>query len=249
MVLLNCRLGVWLTGIGLCLFLLAGGASSALAQQQEQPINFSHQIHAGQDGIPCQYCHLYARRSNSSGVPPVTTCIGCHGPNEQKIIRPDSPEVDKMRNYWADQAPIPWVKIHDIPDYVRFPHKKHIGADPARFIDGAGSACDLQKDPRSLECKVQKFRKGGDTRCTACHGEVQEMAVVEKVDKDFGKMGWCLQCHLKVKGVIERKRAMSTLAGWFDAKANDQKREAAAFLVNEKGYHNPKLTDCMTCHH
>ena len=91
-----------------------------------QPIAFSHKLHTVQNGIPCQYCHLYARRSFSSGVPPVSTCIGCHGPNEQKLVKPDSLEVKKMRDYWAKGEPIPWVKVHDIPDFVRFPHKVHI---------------------------------------------------------------------------------------------------------------------------
>ena len=87
----------------------------------KQPIAFSHKLHTVQNGVPCQYCHLYARRSFSSGVPPVSTCIGCHGSNEQKLVKPDSNEVKKLRDYWAKGEPIPWVKVHDIPDFVRFP--------------------------------------------------------------------------------------------------------------------------------
>jgi len=215
----------------------------------EQPIAFSHKLHVSQNGIACQYCHLYARRSFSAGVPPVSTCVGCHGSNEMKIVAPDSAEVNKMRDYWAQSEPIPWSKIHDIPDFVRFPHKKHINAESSRFVDEAGQGCDLDKAPRSLECRLSLFRAGGDQRCQACHGAIPQMEVVYKVDDNFGSMGWCLECHLQVDGAVERKRAGSTLAGWFHAKENDAKREAAAQLVSDKGYHNSNLSDCVTCHY
>ena len=130
-------------------FLIVISFSEAPAKQ---PIAFSHKLHTVQNGIPCQYCHLYARRSFSSGVPPVSTCIGCHGSNENKLVKPDSTEVKKMRDYWSKGEPIPWVKVHDIPDFVRFPHKIHINADSNRFIDDAGGGCDLENAPRSLEC-------------------------------------------------------------------------------------------------
>ena len=96
-------------------FLIIISFTDALA---EQPIAFSHKLHTVQNGVPCQYCLLYARRSFSSGVPPVSTCIGCHGPNERKLVKPNSLEVKKIRDYWAKGEPIPWVKVHDIPDFV-----------------------------------------------------------------------------------------------------------------------------------
>jgi hypothetical protein len=161
----------------------------------------------------------------------------------------ETPGLEKLREYWDKQEPIPWVKIHDIPDFVRFPHKQHINADSNRFKDEVGANCDADKDPRSLECRVKNFKAGGDERCVSCHGEVSQMAVVQKVDQNFGLMGWCMECHLQVKGAQERKSAMSTMQGWFNAKENDAKREAAAQLVNEKGFHNPNLLDCYTCHY
>ena len=144
-----------LLGLALSTIIVFISFSEALAKQ---PIAFSHKLHTVQNGIPCQYCHLYARRSFSSGVPPVSTCIGCHGPNEQKLVKPDSLEVKKMRDYWAKGEPIPWVKVHDIPDFVRFPHKVHINADSNRFIEDAGGGCDIEKAPRSLECRLALFR-------------------------------------------------------------------------------------------
>ena len=238
---------IFLVGLIVSTLFLALGSKKAYAE--EQPIAFSHKLHTVQNGIACQYCHLYARRSFSSGVPPVSTCIGCHGPKEQKLVQPESAEVNKMRNYWANAEPIPWVKIHDVPDFVRFPHKEHINADSNRLVNDAGAGCDAEKAPRSLECKLAQFRTGGDERCLSCHGDLRQMDVVKQVDANFGKMGWCMECHLQVKGAKERKRTGSTLDGWYHAKEMDAKREVAIGLINEKGYHNPNLLDCYTCHY
>jgi hypothetical protein len=235
--------------IGLIVSALFVALSTQQAYAEEQPIAFSHKLHTVQNGIPCQYCHLYARRSFSSGVPPVSTCIGCHGPQEQKLVKPESVEVNKMRDYWASGKPIPWVKIHDIPDFVRFPHKEHINADSNRLVNDAGAGCDIENAPRNLECILAQFRTGGDERCLACHGDLRQMDVVKQVDENFGRMGWCMECHLQVKGAKERKRASNTLDGWYLAKEMDAKREVAIGLINEKGYHNPNMLDCYTCHY
>jgi len=90
---------IFLVGLIVSTLFLTLGSKQAYAE--EQPIAFSHKLHTVQNGIACQYCHLYARRSFSSGVPPVSTCIGCHGPQEQKLVQPESAEVNKMRDYWA----------------------------------------------------------------------------------------------------------------------------------------------------
>lgn len=82
----------------------------------EQPIHFSHKIHAGENEIHCQYCHLYARRSIVAGVPSVQTCMNCH-----KLIRKEKPEIQKLLEYWEKKEPIPWVKVYDLPDFVHFP--------------------------------------------------------------------------------------------------------------------------------
>ncbi len=88
-----------------------------------QPINFSHKIHAGDNKIPCMYCHIFADRSRVSSVPNVQRCMGCH-----KIIRTDSPLIQQLTAYWDKKEPIPWVKVHNLPDFVYFPHKRHIRA-------------------------------------------------------------------------------------------------------------------------
>ena len=171
------------------LLLLAGAfVQPALAQMTEeqlaeipgggQPIKFSHIIHAADNQIPCQYCHIYARRSQVSGVPPVQLCMGCH-----KLIGTNLSEVKKLTKFWNDKQPIPWVKIHDVPDFVRFLHRKHINAKNEVYPTGL--------------------------KCQECHGPIEEMHVVQKADPRFGEMGWCLECHLTIPGALERKRAVA----------------------------------------
>ena len=143
-----------------------------------QPIKFSHKVHAGDNQIDCQYCHIYARRSYSSGAPPVAICAGCH-----KFVGAQLDEVKKVMGYWDKQEPIPWVKIHDVPDFVRYPHYKHVNAKNEKYPNGIA--------------------------CQDCHGPIQEMDVVQKFNPDFGLMGWCLNCHLTIPGAQELKRAVA----------------------------------------
>jgi hypothetical protein len=90
----------------------------------QQPIAFSHRIHAGDRKIDCQYCHAYARRSIDAGIPAVSRCMGCH-----QYVGTGKPEVQKLTvNYWVRKQPVPWVNVYRVPGFVYFPHKRHIAA-------------------------------------------------------------------------------------------------------------------------
>ena len=88
-----------------------------------QPIDFSHARHVEQAQIDCQFCHAYARRGPVAGIPSVQRCVGCH-----QTILSDAPEILKVLDYWENEQPIPWIRVHNLPDYVRFNHKAHIRA-------------------------------------------------------------------------------------------------------------------------
>ena len=135
-----------------------------------QPINFSHRIHAGDNKIPCLYCHVFAERSRVSGVPNVQRCMGCH-----KIIKTDSPEIQKVAGYWDRQEPIPWVKVHNLPDHVYFPHKRHVRAGvQCQNCHGDIAAMDRVERVSSLKmgwclsCHTQREVKNGRD-CWTCH--------------------------------------------------------------------------------
>jgi hypothetical protein len=88
-----------------------------------QPIAFSHKLHAGDNGIPCLYCHYTARRSPVAGIPAVADCRACH-----LFIAANAPEVKKVMAYWDRREPIPWVRVYGLPDHVYFPHMMHLRA-------------------------------------------------------------------------------------------------------------------------
>ncbi len=136
----------------------------------EQPINFSHKIHAGDNEVACRFCHIYANKSKVSGVPSVERCMGCH-----RSVRTDSPEIQKLHKFWNNQEPVPWVKVYDLPDYIYFPHKRHVKADVAcQECHGAvEEMARVRRVPRlvmgwCLGCHKSAGRNG-PTDCWECH--------------------------------------------------------------------------------
>ncbi len=118
------------------LVLLAGGAGALglvayLANPQVldtgyapiQPVAYSHKLHAGNLGIDCRYCHFTVERSAFAAIPPTETCMNCHS-----RVKPDSPLLSLVRESYATGRPIPWVKVHRLPDFVYFNHQAHVTA-------------------------------------------------------------------------------------------------------------------------
>ena len=138
--------------------------------QPEQPIKFSHQLHAGQNGINCVYCHSGAEKSRHANIPSANVCMNCHKYVKQgpKYGETEIAKIYKAldfdpatQQYGPNPKPIQWVKIHNLPDLAYFNHAQHVQV--------------------------------GKIECQKCHGSVQEMEVV----KQFSPltMGWCITCH------------------------------------------------------
>jgi len=86
-----------------------------------QPVPFSHQVHAGQLGIDCRYCHNGVEKSWFANLPGASTCMNCH-----TLVLKDDPRLQIVRDSAANNTPIPWVQIHHTPDYVYFNHSVHV---------------------------------------------------------------------------------------------------------------------------
>ena len=86
-----------------------------------QPVAFSHELHAGQLGVDCRYCHTFVDRSEHSNVPGANVCMSCHS-----MVRKDDPQLAMVRASFAEGTPIPWVRVHKTPDYVYFNHAVHV---------------------------------------------------------------------------------------------------------------------------
>ncbi|MBJ05040.1 MAG: cytochrome C [Flavobacteriales bacterium] len=160
----------------LCLIVLGWQSLSKIGISQNyqpaQPIEFSHKVHAGQQGIDCNYCHSSARKSKHSGIPSANVCMNCHaniveGPKHgtkeiAKIYKAVGYDVD-TRSYIEgyEEQPIKWVRIHNLPDLAYFNHSQHVVA--------------------------------GGLECQECHGAIEEMD--EVYQKEKLTMGWCINCH------------------------------------------------------
>jgi cytochrome c553 len=139
----------------------------------EQPIAFSHAIHAGQLKMDCQYCHSNASRGKHAGIPAMSVCLGCH-----KQVATDKPEIQKLTaiadsGSYTDEngvvregGVVHWNRVHRLPDHVYFSHEWHVKAGVA---------------------------------CQTCHGPIEEMTKVRQFS-DL-TMAWCLDCHRKTNYV------------------------------------------------
>ena len=160
------------------LFYLLAGLATESGQTTEpappsefsQPIEFSHKTHIEKGEISCEFCHIYARRSINSGAPVMASCFGCHrviaGSDEdpQKAIENQN-AIKKLLEFKPKGESIPWKKIHDVPDFVHFSHKRHIqaGFDCTECHGEIG-----QHDVLSIQTMVADLSMGW---CMQCHTE------------------------------------------------------------------------------
>ncbi|MFD1551524.1 cytochrome c3 family protein [Putridiphycobacter roseus] len=155
----------------------------------DQPIKYSHKLHAGTLGIECKYCHNSVEKSKTAGIPTVNVCMNCHkGVSEGKEY--GTTEIQKIYDaagfdpntleYSGETEPIRWTKVHNLPDHVYFNHSQHV--------------------------------KVGGLDCKQCHGDMtketvarvmttEDLNAVEDNKIKFTRptltMGWCLECHGK----------------------------------------------------
>ncbi len=134
----------------------------------EQPIPFSHRIHAGVKEIQCAYCHPYVARSNHPGLPPVEKCLHCH---QYIIIK--HPWIEEEQRYYNTKTPTPWKKVNYLAEHVLFNHQRHINSDiECRECHGAVETMDRIKGTQfqmgfCINCHQQKKANLG---CwLACH--------------------------------------------------------------------------------
>ncbi len=91
--------------------------------QPTQPVAYSHALHAGEMGMDCRYCHNTVEVAGHAAVPPTATCLNCH-----TYVKTDSELLSLVRESGQTGEPIPWVKIHQLPDYAYFNHSVHVAA-------------------------------------------------------------------------------------------------------------------------
>jgi len=111
--------------IGEIVFVEASGLGRQQYYQPDQPIWFSHQVHAGQNQIDCEYCHFTANESMHAGIPPVETCLNCHN-QVKEGKQTGTKEIAKIFDAFEKNKPIEWIKVYNLPDHVYFNHAQHV---------------------------------------------------------------------------------------------------------------------------
>lgn len=89
----------------------------------DQPVEFDHRHHVQDDGIACVYCHSTVFKSASAGIPSTEKCMGCHNQ-----IWTQSAALEPVRRSFFSGAPIPWTRVHSLPDFVYFDHSIHVNS-------------------------------------------------------------------------------------------------------------------------
>ncbi len=142
------------------------GASSSQGVAPVQPIDFPHPVHVQTLGMNCLYCHYSANKSPDPGMPAVGTCMGCHtimGPQRPALEgRParTSEEIKKLQDFAAKKQAIPWIRIHKLPEYVHFPHMRHVNV---------GVTCQACHGQIQRMERVAQFASLNMGWCVNCH--------------------------------------------------------------------------------
>jgi hypothetical protein len=89
--------------------------------EKQQPVQFSHKHHVGDDGIDCRYCHATVETTATASMPPTQTCMNCHSQ-----LWNDSPYLEPVRASFRENKPIEWERVHDLPEFVYFNHSIHV---------------------------------------------------------------------------------------------------------------------------
>lgn len=118
---------VAVAGLLMPLYVLAllgfGGSpeTTDVGYMPEQPVAYSHALHAGELGIDCRYCHTTVEENAHAAIPSAKICMNCH-----TRIRAESPKLRPVRESLETGMPLEWVRVHDLPDYVYFNHSAHV---------------------------------------------------------------------------------------------------------------------------
>ena len=146
---------------------------SRVGYQPIQPVSFSHEVHAGQLGMDCRYCHNGVEKSWFSNIPAAETCMRCH-----TSVLKDDPRLQPIRDAFENDKPIKWVQIHKTPDYVYFNHAVHVNRGVSCVkCHGRVDQMDEVKHAKSLSMAF----------CLDCHRSPHEQV---RPQSEVFNLGW-----------------------------------------------------------
>ncbi|MDG1913239.1 MAG: c-type cytochrome [Crocinitomix sp.] len=161
----------------------------------EQPIAYSHELHAGNLGIDCKYCHNAVTKSKHATIPSVNVCMNCHKTVNEGKDSDGTAEIAKIyeaagydvdtRTYTGETKPIKWVKVHNLPDHVYFNHSQHVVAGG---VDCKQCHGNMKKEDVARVMSTEDLNNVGVTDDDWDENDV-------KFTKPTLTMGWCIECH------------------------------------------------------
>lgn len=155
--------------IGLCVFVYLLTNNKIVigynkGYEPSQPIAFSHELHAGQNKINCQYCHANVSVSKHASVPSLNICMNCH-----LVVATDKPAIKQLTEAYNKGESVAWNKVHLLPDHVKFNHAAHILA---------GKQCTDCHGPVETMQKVYQYSSLSMGWCVNCHRQPENKAPV-----------------------------------------------------------------------
>lgn len=136
--------------------LFACGACMAVgAVAPEQPVPFSHKVHAGTLKMKCKMCHPNPDPGETMTIAAASTCMQCHS-----AIKTDSPAIQKVAAFAKNEREIKWVPVYQIPSYVIFSHRAHLDAG------NSCEECHGKVETRDQLSREADISMGG---CMNCH--------------------------------------------------------------------------------
>ena len=134
----------------------------------EQPIPFSHKLHAGAQKLQCTTCHKNADPGAKMGLPTAAMCLQCHAD-----IKTESPAIQKLAAFANEKREIYWRRVYQIPSYVRFNHRSHLDAG-GTCVACHGNVAEFEQMylavqinmPNCIKCHEEN---GARTGCSYCH--------------------------------------------------------------------------------
>ena len=172
--------------------------------QPDQPIWFSHKVHAGQNQIDCEYCHFTAERSMHAGIPPASVCMNCHS-QVKSGKRTGKKEIAKIYAAIKEKKPIQWVKVHNLPDFVYFNHEQHVKVGKINCTECHGDVAQMDQIAQvktlsmgwCLDCH-RKHKVQFTNKFYGAYKKLHEELKAGKIDQVTVKMIGgedCAKCH------------------------------------------------------
>lgn len=157
--------------------------SVALGRQQnyspDQPILFSHKVHAGQNKIDCEYCHTSAEESIHAGIPSTQLCMNCHSLVKEGT-QTGTKEISKIYSSLENNKAIEWVKVHNVPDHVYFSHAQHVNAGKIECEECHGQVEEMDR--------IRQVESLGMGWCIECHRTAEVRFSDNKFYKNYIKL-------------------------------------------------------------